>query len=104
MSNPNPKDPRMFKPLLLLSAFLWLAGCDSAASGAAGETGQRLAGEWILELRIAHPPQLGTDPARLPPVVGSVALLPNQQIGRVGSLGGVPTNYGSHTLDLSPLV
>jgi hypothetical protein len=92
--------------IVLLAAVTALPGCKGSVvqmSPADSALANGLAGTWGMQFRLIRSPILRLDTAAAPRVIqGKLALLVNRSLDRSFNRIGIPTNYGSYDVDLTP--
>jgi hypothetical protein len=94
------------KVITYLAAASALSGCKTPApqvSRADSALAANLAGTWNMQFRLIRSPVLTLDTVTAPREIrGKLSLLVNRSLDRSFRRIGIPTNYGSYDVDLTP--
>lgn len=97
---------RRLRVCLGVWAFAFLASCENARPAMTAEESslaQRLSGSWDIQFQLVRSPVLAFDTTLAPSRInGTLALVANSSLNRSFHDVGIPTNYGSYDLDLTP--
>lgn len=98
---------RMRRAILILSAAVSvLAACERARPLLSEEkeiTARQLTGTWDMQFTLEQSPIITLDVAKAPRMItGKISLLANTSLHQSFNRIGIPTNYGSYDIDLTP--
>jgi len=95
-----------YRLLPLLTSAAMLAGCQKTRPPMNADeslVAQQLSGAWDMELQLIRSPLIALDTTHVPREIrGKLDLLVNTSLNTSFGGVGIPTNYGSYDLDLTP--